>query len=48
MASRAEIATRYAKAYVKASKKDKGGLLDEATVKRLPDNARGVRLRASS
>ena len=29
MASRAEVTTRYAKAYVKASKKDKGRLLDE-------------------
>lgn len=29
MASRAEIATKYAKAYVKASKKDKGRVLDQ-------------------
>lgn len=29
MASRAEVTTRYAKAYVKASKKDKGRVLDE-------------------
>ena len=29
MASRAEITTRYAKAYVKAAKKDKGRILDE-------------------
>ena len=29
MASRAEITTRYAKAYVKASKKDKGLILDQ-------------------
>ena len=29
MASRAEVTTRYAKAYVKASKKDKGPVLDQ-------------------
>ncbi|WP_216853876.1 hypothetical protein [Phytoactinopolyspora halotolerans] len=29
MASRADVTTRYAKAYVKASKKDKGRILDE-------------------
>ena len=29
MASRAEITARYAKAYVKASKKDKGLILDQ-------------------
>ena len=29
MQSRAEVATRYAKAYVRASKKDKGRVLDE-------------------
>ena len=29
MASRAEITTKYAKAYVKASKKDKGLILDQ-------------------
>jgi hypothetical protein len=28
MTSRAEVATRYAKAYVKASKEDKGRILD--------------------
>jgi hypothetical protein len=29
MASRAEVTTRYAKAYVKASKKDRGRILDQ-------------------
>ena len=29
MTSRVEVTTRYAKAYVKASKKDKGRVLDE-------------------
>jgi len=29
MTARAEVTSRYAKAYVKASKKDKGRILDE-------------------
>ena len=32
MTSRAEVASRYAKAYVKASKKDRGRILDQVEV----------------
>lgn len=44
MASRAEVTSRYAKAYVKASKKDKGLVLDQvvAVTGWSRDNADGV------
>lgn len=43
MTSRAEVTTRYAKAYAKAAKKDKGWILDEVVgvTRWSRDNARG-------